>query len=67
VNKATIKNLGMEDAEVHVSTTSGTAYAGGLMGYVRSGTVSNCRSTGAVTSASLHPVRIQRASVLPHR
>jgi hypothetical protein len=53
VNKATIKNLGMEDAEICVATTSGTAYAGGIVGYVyEKSTISNCYNTGAVTAES---------------
>jgi hypothetical protein len=43
-----IKNLGMENVDVNVTTGS---YVGGLVGY-DSGTITNCYSSGSVTGSS---------------
>jgi hypothetical protein len=46
-NNATIKNLGVEDINLY----TGGRYAGGLVGYLYYGTITNCYSTGSVTSS----------------
>lgn len=46
----TIKNLGMIDSEISVTTSSGSAYAGGIAGY--GGSIFNCSNTGSVSGTS---------------
>ena len=48
-NNATIKNLGMKDSSISVSSTSPYSYAGSIVGYAYSSTIiSNCYNTGIV-------------------
>ena len=55
IDKATVKNLGIEDANIINSTTEhyyNSRYTGGVVGYNIEGSVSNCYSTGSVSSSS---------------
>jgi hypothetical protein len=57
-NTGTIKNLGMIDESVSAnssltsssSSSSSHVYAGGIAGYNRNGTISNCYNTGSVST-----------------
>ncbi|MGN1306045.1 MAG: bacterial Ig-like domain-containing protein, partial [Faecousia sp.] len=51
-----IRNLGMEDSCIEVTSGSSNAYAGGIVGYVQYGAttiITNCYNTGSVTSNSV--------------
>jgi len=47
----TIKNLGLENVNITVEGGSSLSYAGAFVGYITSGTVANCYSTGKISSA----------------
>ena len=48
-----IKNLNLIDTNIYVSSSRfTTVYAGGLVGYIASSTISNCYNTGAVSATS---------------
>jgi|GEM_PF-2267092 len=51
-NGATIKNVGVEGANINITWTSGSSvYAGGICGYITgSGNIRNCYFTGRVSS-----------------
>ena len=49
-NKGVIKNLGVENFTVNVSYSSGTVYAGGLVGYNDGGSILNSYATGEVSA-----------------
>lgn len=46
----TIENLGVVKADISVTSTSGDAYAGGIVGYASANTINNCYNTGIVTA-----------------
>ncbi len=52
VEYAEIKNLGMIDSEIQAETTSGTVYAGSIVGSACETTITGCYSTGSVTATS---------------
>ncbi|MDR2360228.1 MAG: hypothetical protein LBD85_02970, partial [Oscillospiraceae bacterium] len=56
VENATIKNIGLVDTHIDVTSTSSRTYAGGIAGYAPSSsssvTIENCYNTGSVTASS---------------
>ena len=55
-NEGVIQNLGVEDFTVNVSY-SGDVYAGGLVGYSHSGSITNCYATGEVNATGSSSAR----------
>lgn len=51
-DSASIKNLSMDGSDLAVSTTGGSAYAGGIVGYAYNTTIENCANYGAVAAAT---------------
>ncbi len=49
-NKGTIKNLGIKDFSINVTSNEYYSYAGGLIGYNDNGKIMNCYAVGSVIS-----------------
>ena len=53
VSGVTIKNVGLEDTDINIDSSSNTVYAGGIYGYSSTAsTVSNCFNSGIITASS---------------
>ena len=51
-DSASIKNLSMDGSAFTLSTTKGSAYAGGIVGYAVNTHIENCANTGTITAKS---------------
>ena len=49
-NRGDIKNVGIINDNISATTTSGAAYAGGIVGYSKEGNISNSYNTGSVNA-----------------
>lgn len=48
IQGATVKNLGVDGAEINITTSTGSAHVGGLAGAVYKGRLDRCYSTGEI-------------------
>jgi hypothetical protein len=50
-NSATIRNIGIENSNINISTNRGGAYAGGVVGIAYWTIIDNCYNTGSISAS----------------
>ncbi|MGM9524156.1 MAG: GLUG motif-containing protein [Faecousia sp.] len=50
-----MRNLGIVDSYIEVTSTSGSCYVGGIVGYASNSAITNCYNTGSVTATATSP------------